>query len=92
MLVKANNAFKTHTQNQMMAILALRNSRPRLDCLLCIFRCREKQAQLRKHHKALYMATVRVLQKRNGYITKSFSAFDVEYALFVSIKMGVYFK
>ena len=38
------------------------------------------------------METAHVLQKRNGYIRKSFSPFDVEYAIFFAIKMGVNFK
>ena len=37
-------------------------------------------------------ATARALQKRSGYIRKSFSPFDVEYVIFFCIKMGVNFK
>lgn len=71
-----------HTRNQTVAILALRSSRPRLESVYCAFSDAEKHRRSWENTTKLSMATARVLQKRNGYIRKSFSPFDVEYAIF----------
>lgn len=72
--------------------LALRNSRPRLESVYCAFPDAKKSKHSLENTTKHYMATARALQKRSGYIRKSFSPFDVEYVIFFCIKMGVNFK
>lgn len=83
--------LKTHTKSNNCH-LALRNSRSRLESVYCAFPDAKKSKHSQENTTKHYMATACVLQKRNGYIRKSFSPFDVEYAIFFCIKMGVNFK